>query len=79
MGSDQMADLGDGSGNVTQDAELRWDFGDPYIGSCRETFDGGLHLRYWIQNTTGAYFMAVSVEKSLSDGHDIVVNGYVAL
>jgi len=76
MGSDQLANLGDGRGNVTQAAELRWDFGDPYIGSCQETFDGGLHLRYWVQNTTGAYFMAVSVEKSLNEGHDIVVNGY---
>jgi hypothetical protein len=32
-------------------------------------------LRYWIQNTTGAYFLAVSVEKDLASGHDIVVDG----
>jgi hypothetical protein len=75
MGSDQEANLGDNQGNTTQMAELRWDFGNPYIGSCQETFDGGLHLRYWIQNTTGAYFMAVSVEQSLANGHDIVRDG----
>lgn len=76
LGSDQQANLGDGEGNVTQIQELRYDYGDPYIGSCKETFSGGLHLRYWIQNNTKAYFMAVSVEMSLTEGHDIVVNGY---
>jgi hypothetical protein len=44
-----------------------------------ETFDGGLHLRYWIQNNTGAYFMAVSEEMDLSSGHDIVPNGWAKL
>ena len=77
LGPDQMANLGDGMGNVSEVEELRWNFGDPYIGTCRETFDGGLHLRYWIQNNTGAYFIAASVEKDLNSGHDIVVNGCV--
>ncbi|KAL7421710.1 hypothetical protein Q5752_003480 [Cryptotrichosporon argae] len=76
FGSDQMANLGDGAGNETQLAELRWDYGNPYIGTCEETFDGGLHHRYWVQNTTGAFFLAVSVEKDLASGHDIIVNGY---
>ncbi|WVQ82204.1 hypothetical protein IAT38_004332 [Cryptococcus sp. DSM 104549] len=76
LGSDQSANLGDGQGNVTEVEELRYNYGDPYIGTCQETFNGGLHLRYWIQNTTGAYFLAVSVEMSLTMGHDIVVNGY---
>ncbi|OXG40416.1 hypothetical protein C359_03232 [Cryptococcus neoformans Bt120] len=76
LGADQEANLGDGLGNVTEVEELRYNYGNPYIGTCQETFNGGLHLRYWIQNTTGAYFMAVSVEKSLTEGHDIVVNGY---
>jgi hypothetical protein len=75
LGSDQEANLGDGQSNVTEVEELRWNFGDPYIGTCRETFDGGLHLRYWIQNNTGAYFMAVSVEMDLASGHDIIRNG----
>lgn len=77
LGADQEANLGDGLGNVTEVEELRYNYGNPYIGTCQETFNGGLHLRYWIQNTTGAYFMAVSVEKSLTEGHDIVVNGCV--
>ncbi|KAK8864254.1 hypothetical protein IAR55_001500 [Kwoniella newhampshirensis] len=76
LGSDQSANLGDGQGNVTEVEELRYNYGDPYIGTCQETFQGGLHLRYWIQNNTGAYFMAVSVEKSLTEGHDIVRDGY---
>ncbi|WWD17449.1 hypothetical protein CI109_101890 [Kwoniella shandongensis] len=76
LGSDQSANLGDGKGNVTEVEELRYNYGDPYIGTCQETFQGGLHLRYWIQNNTGAYFMAVSVEKSLTEGHDIVRDGY---
>lgn len=75
LGSNQDANLGDGMGEVNEVEELRWNFGDPYIGTCRETFDGGLHLRYWIQNTTGAYFMAVSVEMDLNSGHDIIANG----
>jgi hypothetical protein len=75
LGSLQEANLGDGQGNVTEVEELRWNYGDPYLGTCKETFDGGLHLRYWIQNNTGAYFMAVSEEMDLSSGHDIVPNG----
>ena len=75
LGSPQQANLGDGHGVVDEVEELRWDYGNPYIGTCQETFDGGLHLRYWIQNTTGAYFMAVSVEEDLSSDHDIVRDG----
>ncbi|OCF43139.1 hypothetical protein I317_02983 [Kwoniella heveanensis CBS 569] len=76
LGSDQSANLGDGKGNVTEVEELRYNYGNPYIGTCQETFNGGSHLRYWIQNTTGAYFMAASVEMDLNSGHDIVRNGY---
>ncbi|WVQ99268.1 hypothetical protein IAU59_006400 [Kwoniella sp. CBS 9459] len=76
LGSDQSANLGDGMGNVTEVEELRYNYGNPYIGTCQETFNGGSHLRYWIQNTTGAYFMAASVEMDLNSGHDIVRNGY---
>ncbi|WVR07193.1 hypothetical protein IAU60_004234 [Kwoniella sp. DSM 27419] len=76
LGSDQEANLGDGKGNVTEVEELRYNYGNPYIGTCQETFDGGSHARYWIQNTTGAYFLAASVEMDLSSGHDIVPNGY---
>jgi hypothetical protein len=77
LGSSQRANLGDGAGEVDEDETLRWNFGNPYIGTCRETFEGGLHLRYWKQDTTGAYFMASSVEKGAALGHDIVIDGYV--
>ena len=51
-GDYQMANLGDGQGNVTELEVLRWNYGDIYIGTCKETFNGGLHLRYWRQNNT---------------------------
>lgn len=75
LGNPQQANVGDGRGVVDEDETLRWNFGDPYLGTCRETFDGGLHHRYWIQNSTGAYFMAASIEMDLASGHDIVPNG----
>lgn len=75
FGAPQLANL-DGHTNVTEIQTLRWNYGDPYIGSCRETFDGGQHLRYWKQKSTGAMFMAVSIEMSLDKGHDIIRNGY---
>lgn len=43
---------------ATQLDEIRFNFGDIYFGTCRETFEGGNHFRYWKQNTTGAIFMA---------------------
>lgn len=74
LGSSQRANL-DGKGEVNEEETLRWNFGNPYIGTCRETFEGGLHLRYWKQESTGAYFMASSVEMGAALGHDIVVDG----
>ena len=44
--------------SVNQTDELRYNFGDIYFGTCRETFEGGNHFRYWTQKTTGAVFMA---------------------
>ncbi|EIW70797.1 hypothetical protein TREMEDRAFT_28920, partial [Tremella mesenterica DSM 1558] len=76
LGDTQAANLGESSGNVTQVEELRWDFNDPYLGTCRESFEGGLHARYWIQNSTGAYFIATSVEMNAESGHDIILDGY---
>ncbi|BEI79945.1 hypothetical protein CcaverHIS002_0104740 [Cutaneotrichosporon cavernicola] len=77
FGAPQQANL-DGHTNVSEIQTLRYNYGDPYIGSCRETFDGGQHLRYWKQNGTGAIFMAVSIEMELAKGHDIIRNGYNA-
>lgn len=75
FGAKQKAAL-DSAEGVDEFAVLRWMFGDQYIGSCKETFEGGLHLRYWRQRSTGAYFMAVSSELPLDKAHDIIPNGY---
>ena len=54
-------------GNET--AVIRYDYGDPSLGTCQETIQGGNHFRYWVQNgpqrNTSAVFMAVSYEHSL--------------
>lgn len=76
LGSSQKANLGDGHGDQLEQETLRWNYGNPYLGSCRETFEGGLHLRYWRQQTTGAFFLASSVEMGAALGHDIIVDGY---
>ncbi|KAH9889784.1 hypothetical protein C8Q73DRAFT_804876 [Cubamyces lactineus] len=78
-GDAQTANLGDGKGQVNETSELRWDYGDPQLGTCTETIKGGNHFRYWIQDgskaNSGAIFMATSYEKPIQDGHDIIFNG----
>jgi len=76
LGTDQQANLGDGRGAVNETAVMRYNFGDAYVGTCRETVEGGNHFRYWVQKSTGAVFMAASVELPIELGHDIVRNGY---
>lgn len=65
---------------VNETAVIRWAYGDPTLGTCQETIKGGNHFRYWEQDgnqaDSGAIFMALSYEKPLSEGHDIVDNGY---
>lgn len=60
---------------VNQTDLLRWNYGDPSLGTCTETIKGGSHFRYWTQNGTaansGAYFMAISYEKNLTFQHDV--------
>lgn len=50
-------------------AVIRYDYGDPSLGTCQETIQGGNHFRYWVQNgpqrNSGAVFMAASAEHSL--------------
>ncbi|TFK52349.1 hypothetical protein OE88DRAFT_1657558 [Heliocybe sulcata] len=79
-GSDQAANLGDGNGYKNETAVIRWDYGDPAFGTCTETVEGGNHFRYWVQDgpdkDSGAIFMALSYEKPIALGHDIIVNGY---
>lgn len=79
-GNGQGANLGDGLGYRNETAVIRWNYGDPQLGTCRESIEGGNHFRYWTQNgksaNSGAVFMAVSYEKPVKFNHDIVVNGY---
>ncbi|KII90695.1 hypothetical protein PLICRDRAFT_174075 [Plicaturopsis crispa FD-325 SS-3] len=81
-GSDQQVDLGDGNGSKNETAVIRWDYGDPSVGTCKETIEGGNHFRYWVQNgksaDSGAVFLAVSYEKPIAQQHDIIPNGYNA-
>ncbi|KAG6854545.1 hypothetical protein C0991_005457 [Blastosporella zonata] len=76
----QMVNLGDGKGYLNETAVIRWDYGDPQLGTCKETIQGGDHFRYWMQDgseaNSGAIFMAVSYEQPLAQQHDIIPNGY---
>ncbi|KAG8969500.1 hypothetical protein FRC03_002361 [Tulasnella sp. 419] len=80
LGTEQAANLGDGNGSRNETAVMRHNYGDPYLGSCKETIEGGNHFRYWTQNgkdaNSGAIFMAASVELPIAQGHDIIRNGY---
>ncbi|KAH8113518.1 hypothetical protein DFH11DRAFT_1599133 [Phellopilus nigrolimitatus] len=79
-GSDQTANLGDGHNSLNETAVMRWNYGDPVLGTCQETIKGGNHFRYWIQDgssaDSGAIFMALSYEEPLEEEHDIIDNGY---
>lgn len=81
-GSLQSANLG--SGNQTQgtgngdNGVLRWNYYSPYIGTCKETFEGGNHFRWFPQKSSGAIFLATSIELDLSTNHMIATNGYNA-
>ncbi|KAF9018554.1 hypothetical protein BDZ89DRAFT_1210101 [Hymenopellis radicata] len=80
QGTAQQVDLGDGNGYLNETAVIRYNYGDPALGSCTETIKGGNHFRYWVQNgdggNSGAIFMACSYEMPISLQHDIVPNGY---
>jgi len=79
-GSDQAVDLGDGNGFKNETGVIRWDYGDPTLGTCKETIEGGNHFRYWVQDgptaNSGAIFIAVSYELPIALNHDIIPNGY---
>ncbi|KIM80967.1 hypothetical protein PILCRDRAFT_72410 [Piloderma croceum F 1598] len=79
-GAPQEANLGDGDGFQNETAVIRLDYGNPALGSCEETVEGGNHFRYWVQNgpsaDSGAVFMATSYEQPIAQGHNIVPNGY---
>jgi hypothetical protein len=79
-GNSQEVNLGDGNGYKNETAVIRWNYGDPSLGTCKETISGGNHFRYWIQNgssaNSGAVFMATSYELPIAQQHNIVPNGY---
>ncbi|KAF9783305.1 hypothetical protein BJ322DRAFT_145059 [Thelephora terrestris] len=79
-GSHQIIDLGDGNGPKNETAVIRYDYGDPSLGTCQETIQGGNHFRYWVQNgpqrNSSAVFMAVSYEHTLQQNHLVILNGY---
>ncbi|KAF7303592.1 hypothetical protein MIND_00588500 [Mycena indigotica] len=80
QGDSQTADLGDGDGYKNETAVLRWNYGDPALGTCTETIKGGNHFRYWYQNgpnaNSSAIFLATSYEMPIAQQHDIIPDGY---
>ncbi|CED82460.1 hypothetical protein [Phaffia rhodozyma] len=72
----QQANLGDGQNVQTEIATFRYNYGDTFLGACKESIVGGNHFRYWKQANTDAYFLAASVEMNLTLRHDIQPNGY---
>lgn len=76
----QHANLGDGAGWRPQQFEYRSLLypGSPglWIGSCWESLAGGNHFRVWKQQGTGAWFLAVSEERSVAHKHTIAHDGY---
>jgi len=55
---------------------MRWDYGDPALGTCKETVEGGNHFRYWAQdgpqaNRCGSFapFLFICVVKVLMGSH----------
>ena len=57
---------------------LRWNYGSPDIGTCRESISGGNHIRWLRQRigTTTSIFLTVSYEQSLANLHNLQRDGY---
>lgn len=85
-GTNQYANLGDGFGIREQgnydggNGVLRWNYGDPTFGTCKESIEGDNHFRWFLQNGSsafsGAIFIAASMEESAARGHMIQTDGY---
>lgn len=62
-------------------AVIRYNYGDPALGTCQETIQGGNHFRYWVQNgpqrNSSAVFMAFSYEHSLQGAFYFISRGYI--
>ena len=50
---------------------IRYDYGDPTLGTCKETVEGGNHFRYWVQSGSQAdrYFFWLPSSASLENAH----------
>lgn len=48
-------------------AVIRWNYGDPKLGTCKETISGGNHFRYWVQNgpNTNRWLTILFVNRTL--------------
>ena len=57
---------------------LRWNYGSPDIGTCRESISGGNPIRWFRQRigTTTSIFLTVSYEQSLANLHNLQRDGY---
>lgn len=75
FGGAMQANLGDGyRDEVIEIRQARYKL--PLIGACLESALGGSHFRAWQQKSTGAWFLAVSMERSARYRHVITSNGY---
>lgn len=79
------ANLGEENPDVLQgsmsgnNGVLRWNYGLPSVGTCRETIEGGMHFRWFQQHTRKAgtaIFLAASIEEGLTKAHTVSPNGY---
>ncbi|KDN49955.1 hypothetical protein K437DRAFT_255218 [Tilletiaria anomala UBC 951] len=76
-GAAMQANLGDGKGWRSQQAEFRFLYElPPQVGACSESVIGGNHYRFWQQSTTSAWFLACSEEEDVFESHTIVPDGY---
>lgn len=83
-GTIMYADLGANNRDVRQgslsglNGVLRWNYGLPNVGTCRETFSGGNHFRWFMQGSKNgtAFFLAPSFEQSLANLHNVETDGY---
>jgi len=74
-GQIHKANLGDGQGAQDEQFLARQTY-FPVLGTCWQSLVGGHHWRAWQQNTTQAWFLAVSKEMDSSKHHMIVPDGY---
>lgn len=78
------ANLGNGNRNIKQgsgsglNGVLRWNYGYPDVGTCKQSITGGNHFRWFQQrsNTNKSIFIAASLEQSLENLHNIQRDGY---